>query len=133
VRHLIASILQRKASYTTVDRGAVGIIPLRMTVRERSIGSFNLDETPASIVGHKAQTRLASSATKPSRALWRPCDADCRAVGRLIVGSQSIRRRRLKFGQRDTSDGGLCDDEFDGDGIGTDGDRIQKPRYQHRP
>lgn len=132
VRHLIASILQRKASYTTVDPGTVGVIPLRMRVRESSIGWFNLDETPASIAGHKAQTTLASSTTKPSRALWRPGDADRRAVGRSIVGSRSIRRQRATFYQRDTSDRELCDDGFDGDGIGADGDRIRKPRYQHR-
>jgi hypothetical protein len=132
VRHLIASILQHNASSTTVDPSTVGIIPLRMTVRESFISSFDLDEAPASIAGHKAQTTLASSATKPSRELWRPCDADRRAVGRLLVGSRSIRRQRATFCQRDASDGGLCDDGFDGDGIGADGERIQKPRYQHR-
>jgi hypothetical protein len=43
VRHLVGSTLQRKASYTTIDRGAVGIIPVRMTVRESSVRSLNLD------------------------------------------------------------------------------------------
>jgi hypothetical protein len=46
VRHLVGSTLQRKASYTTIDRGAVGIIPVRMTVsiirRSPPLSSGNL-------------------------------------------------------------------------------------------
>jgi hypothetical protein len=43
VRHLVGSTLQRNASYTTIDRDAVGIIPVGMTVRESSVRSLNLD------------------------------------------------------------------------------------------
>jgi hypothetical protein len=70
VRHPLGSILQRKASYTTVDRGAVGIIPLRMPIRKSSIGSLKFHQAPASIAGHKAQTTLVPSATKLSRVSW---------------------------------------------------------------
>jgi hypothetical protein len=82
VRQLIGSILQRKASYTTVDRGAGGIIPVWITVRDSTVGPLNFDGTPASIAGHQTQTTLASSATKPSTGLGPSCDADRRAAGR---------------------------------------------------
>jgi hypothetical protein len=59
-RHRVGSILQRKASYTTIDRGAVGIIPVQMTVRESSVRWLNLDWTPASMQhSHRHTVKVA--------------------------------------------------------------------------
>jgi hypothetical protein len=82
-RHRVGSILQRKASYTTIDRGAVGIIPVQMTVRESSVRRLNFDWTPASMQhSHRRTVKFAedlvdddflrrSQSMQPSVLRWR--------------------------------------------------------------